>query len=108
MAAGNFALALALVLESEGGYVDDPRDPGGATNLGITRATLARWRGRVVSKADVRQLGRAEAAAIYRALFWDKIRGDDLLGVDSVLCGQLGVGRRSSSYRSNSVCRRMT
>ena len=57
MAAGNFALALALVLESEGGYVDDPRDPGGATNLGITRATLARWRGRDVSKAEVRDPG---------------------------------------------------
>jgi lysozyme family protein len=78
MAASGFDACLAVVLASEGGYADDPRDPGGATNRGITRATLAHWRGRPVSKTELRTLGRAEAVRIYRALYWDAVRGDDL------------------------------
>lgn len=70
MADASFPRALALVLKHEGGYVDHPADPGGATNLGITRAALAVWRGRPVSKDEVRALGRDEAAAIYRANYW--------------------------------------
>lgn len=67
----------------EGGYVDHPRDPGGATNMGITHNTLSAWRGRRVSKADVRNLTKREAMDIYRAQYWNTIRGDDLpAGVD--------------------------
>lgn len=33
----NFEHCLAAVLKHEGGYVDDKRDPGGATNLGCTK-----------------------------------------------------------------------
>ena len=61
MAAENFARALDLVLRHEGGYVDHPRDPGGATNRGITIATLSIWRGKQVTKQDVRDLSLAEA-----------------------------------------------
>lgn len=78
MAKESFEQALTLVLQHEGGYVDHPSDPGGATNLGITRATLAAWRGKPVTKAQIRTLTRAEAAAIYRARYWDAIKGDDL------------------------------
>lgn len=86
MAAQHFDRALALVLAHEGGYVDHPRDPGGATNRGVTQATLAAHRGRAVSKAEVRALSRAEAAAIYRRGYWDAVRGDDLApGVDLVV-----------------------
>lgn len=82
----NFAPALDFVLRHEGGYSDNPRDPGGATNLGITRATLARWRGRAVAKAEVRALNRAEAARIYRALYWNAISADALpAGLDLAL-----------------------
>ena len=83
MAAENFARALAEVLRHEGGYVDHPRDPGGATNLGITLATLSRHRGRAVTKAEVRALTRAEAAEIYRGTFWNAVAGDRLpAGID--------------------------
>ena len=41
----NFEACLAHVLQSEGGYVDHPSDPGGATNMGITIATLRTRRG---------------------------------------------------------------
>lgn len=81
----NFDACLDHVLKSEGGYVDHPRDPGGATNMGITLATLSDWRGKPVTKADVRALTRKEAAAIYRARYWAQVRGDDLpAGLDLV------------------------
>jgi lysozyme family protein len=78
-----FAACLTEVLKHEGGYADHPADPGGATNMGITHTTLAAWRGKPVTRQDVRALTRDEAAAIYRARYWDVIRGDDLpRGVD--------------------------
>jgi lysozyme family protein len=79
----NFEPSLAFVLEYEGGYTDHPSDPGGATNLGITIAELARVRGHPVSKADVRALTREEAAGIYASRYWAPICGDELpAGVD--------------------------
>jgi lysozyme family protein len=104
MAAVNFDRALAAVLKHEGGYADHPRDPGGATNLGVTRATLARWRGRPVSKAEVRALTRAEAAKIYRALYWDEIAGDALPdGLDLAVfdyCVNSGPGRAARALQA--------
>lgn len=75
-----FANALAHVLIHEGGYVDHPDDPGGATNFGITLATLQSWRGRSVTKADVRALTKGEAGEIYKARYWDSCRCDELPG----------------------------
>ncbi|MGL5447078.1 MAG: glycoside hydrolase family 108 protein [Rhabdaerophilum sp.] len=86
MAADNFDAALKHVLRHEGGYADHPSDPGGATMMGITRATLADWRGRSVSKDEVRALSRAEVAEIYRARYWNAVSGDALpAGLDLVL-----------------------
>lgn len=65
-------------LAVEGGYVDHPSDPGGPTNMGITYRTLSAWRRRLVTKQDVRDLTREEALAIYKAQYWDAVRGDDL------------------------------
>lgn len=85
MAATNFAKALDHILEVEGGYVDHPRDPGGATNMGITIGTLADWRGEPVTKQDVRDLTRKEAGEIYRARYWNAAQCDRLpSGVDLV------------------------
>lgn len=79
----NFARSLKAVLAHEGGYVDHPADPGGATNLGITFAVLQKGRGKPITKADVKALTQDEAAAIYKANYWDRVRGDDLpAGVD--------------------------
>jgi lysozyme family protein len=86
MAHASFKAALKLILEHEGGYVDHPLDPGGATNRGITRATLAGYRGRPVSKAEVLALSEAEASEIYRKLYWDAVRANELpAGVDLVV-----------------------
>jgi lysozyme family protein len=86
MAAANFEASLAAVLAHEGGYVNHPRDPGGPTNFGITLRTLAGWRGRPVTAADVKALPRSEVGAIYRRQYWTPIRGDELpAGLDLAL-----------------------
>jgi lysozyme family protein len=56
------------VIDREGGYVDHPADPGGATKWGIT-AAIARANGYA---GDLRLLGRARAAAIYRRGYWQR------------------------------------
>jgi lysozyme family protein len=73
-----FSAAMALVFQHEGGFVDHPLDPGGATNLGITRATLERVRGHPVATSELMALTRDEAAGIYRRLYWDAVAGDAL------------------------------
>jgi lysozyme family protein len=90
MASGRFETCLAEVLRHEGGYVDHPDDPGGATNMGITHKTLASWRKispwTHLPKAEVKTLTRAEVAAIYRALYWDRVAGEKLpTGLDLAL-----------------------
>jgi len=81
-----FKRCLTELLKHEGGYVDHPRDPGGATNLGVTLATLREWRGKTVTKADVKALTVEEAGAIYRAKYW-VVAGCDRLpaGVDLIV-----------------------
>lgn len=78
MAAKNFSRALAATLRFEGGYANHPADPGGATNMGITRAVLADWRGVAVTADDVRAMPRAEATAIYRRRYWEMVNCDRL------------------------------
>lgn len=77
-----FDPCLGAVLQHEGGFSDHPSDPGGATNMGITRKTLARWRGispwTDLPKAEVRALTKAEAGRIYRALYWEECAGPRL------------------------------
>lgn len=83
MAKGTFAKAMPHVFSEEGGYVDHPKDPGGATNMGITLATLSAWEGGKVSKAEVKALTKSKATDIYRENYWNKVAGDDLpAGVD--------------------------
>jgi lysozyme family protein len=79
----NFERAVSLVLQHEGGYVDHARDPGGATNLGITIGTARRLGIDVdgdgdTDKVDIRLLKPADAAKVYRVEYWNKVRGDDL------------------------------
>lgn len=85
-----FEQCLAIVLRFEGGYVDDPSDPGGATNFGITRRTLARWRHVrpwwKLPRSQVRRLRQTEVRNIYRSLFWAPCRASLLpAGLDLAL-----------------------
>lgn len=77
MAVENFNQVMLHIFEVEGGYVDHPRDPGGATNMGITIGTLSRWRGQSVTKEDVRNLTKMEAKNIYFNYYWEEVDCDD-------------------------------
>src|SRR5690554_4025264 len=74
----NFPAALSAVLKHEGGYVDHPKDPGGATNKGITIGTFRKWVKKNGTKADLRAISDADVAKVYRKHYWSKVRGDDL------------------------------
>jgi len=75
---GVFATCLAEILKHEGGFVDHPRDPGGMTNLGVTRKTWEEWTGRPASEADMRALTPAKVTPLYSKNYWDKVRCDEL------------------------------
>jgi lysozyme family protein len=72
----NFEAALTHVLKSEGGYVNNPADPGGMTNLGCTKAVWEEFVGHPVSEADMRGLTPADVAPLYKRKYWDKVSGD--------------------------------
>ncbi|MEO9191488.1 MAG: glycosyl hydrolase 108 family protein [Acetobacteraceae bacterium] len=79
-----FPACLAFTLKEEGGYVDDPADPGGATNMGITLATFRQWSDEPnVGAIAVQDMSVRTAQAIYRVLYWNPLRADALpAGVD--------------------------
>jgi lysozyme family protein len=79
-----FSECLAFTLRTEGGYVDNPDDPGGATNMGITLATYRTWSDDPSAGiSQIRDLTTRIAGAIYRMLYWNPLRGDALpAGVD--------------------------
>ena len=82
----NFIDALAAVLHYEGGFVNHPKDPGGMTNLGVTKRVWEEWVGHEVDEKAMRALTPETVAPMYKAKYWDKIRGDDLPdGVDYVV-----------------------
>jgi lysozyme family protein len=74
----NWDEALAHILKWEGGYVNHPSDPGGMTNLGVTKRVWEEWTGKPATEADMRGLTPAMVAPLYRKRYWDAIRGDDL------------------------------
>ncbi|KZL18167.1 glycoside hydrolase family 108 protein [Pseudovibrio sp. Ad37] len=78
MAKQNFGLVMKWVGLSEMGYVDHPKDPGGATNHGVTIKTLSKWRGCNVSKDEVKALTKVEAEEILKTWFFDPVRFDEL------------------------------
>ncbi len=67
-----FSEALPAVLKYEGGFVNDPKDSGGATNQGITQTTYDEWR---VSQSlpirSVQYIHDAEVSTIYKNIFWN-------------------------------------
>ena len=83
---GNFEQCLALVLKAEGGFVDNPKDPGGMTNLGVTKATWEAYVKHPVDEAAMRSLGPMDVAPLYQSRYWNVARCDELpSGVDYVV-----------------------
>lgn len=80
---GNFDRCFAEILKHEGGYVNHPKDPGGRTNLGVTQRVYEEWIGHPVSEQIMRSLTPQHVRALYKANYWDAVKGDDLpAGVD--------------------------
>lgn len=79
----NFDAALKAILHHEGGFVNHPSDPGGMTNLGVTKKVWEEWVGHEVDEKAMRALTPEMVGPMYKAKYWDKIKGDDLPeGVD--------------------------
>ncbi|MGX5850819.1 glycoside hydrolase family 108 protein [Mesorhizobium sp. PL10] len=76
----NFARALSLVLKSEGGWSDNPADPGGATMKGVTLANFCRYVKADATKADLKKITDAQLATVYRRFYWDAVAGAELPG----------------------------
>lgn len=76
----NFDLYFPQLLIFEGGYVDDPYDPGGATNKGITLRTFQGHAQQLLqvapTLANLQALTDEQAGILYRALYWDPLQCD--------------------------------
>ena len=70
----NYEKCLEIILHHEGGYVNHPKDPGGETNLGVTKRVYEEW-GRT---KDMKDLTVEDVAPIYQKNYWNRVRGDDL------------------------------
>lgn len=71
----NFDLAVEKTLAHEGKYVNDPKDPGGETNFGISK--------RAYPSLDIKNLSRAQAKEIYRKDYWSHVSGDSIKSQDA-------------------------
>jgi len=79
----NFEKSFQLVLLEEGGYVNDPRDPGGRTNMGVTQRAWEAFLNRDVTESEMRKLTPDAIRSFYKVQYWDKIKGDQLpAGID--------------------------
>jgi lysozyme family protein len=81
-----FEYAMRLLLRHEGGFVNHPKDPGGMTNLGVTKAVWDAHTGKDATEADMRALTPETVQPVYKARYWDAIHGDALPhGIDYCL-----------------------
>ena len=74
----NFDKCLEMLLHHEGGFVNHPRDPGGITNLGVTKRVYEKWVGKIVSEQEMRDLTVEQVGPIYKNDYWNKCKCDDL------------------------------
>jgi lysozyme family protein len=89
----DFAQAFQKVLKHEGGYVNDPDDPGGETYKGVARKIHSKWDGWYIIDTRKRQPGfpksldadlelQERIKQFYEANYWDRIKGDDIINQD--------------------------
>ena len=93
----NFNASFARIIKSEGGYVNDPADRGGETNLGVTIGAWGAYLGRAIQPGEMKALTVDTVKPFYKSMYWDKVKGDDLpVGVDYAVFDfavNAGVGR---------------
>ena len=74
----NYQHCLEMILHHEGGYVNHPEDPGGATNLGVTKRVYEEWVGRTVTLDKMEQLQVSDVAPIYKKNYWNRVNHSSL------------------------------
>ena len=93
----NWQKAFEQMLASEGGYVNHPSDPGGMTNLGVTKRVWEEWVGRESNEKEMRSLTSEMVEPLYKRKFWDACKCDELpSGIDYLVFDfavNAGVGR---------------
>jgi len=88
----DFDKFLPILLKFEGGFVNDPVDPGGATNKGITLKTFKAFAQPLLNVsptlANLKALTNQQAGVIYKVEYWDKVQGDAITLQDlaNILC----------------------
>ena len=96
----NYEKCLEMILHHEGGYVNHPKDPGGETNLGVTKRVYEEWGG----TKDMRALTVEDVAPIYEKNYWGRVKGDELPnGLDLCVfdfCVNAGTGRAAKYLQS--------
>jgi lysozyme family protein len=101
----NFEKCLEMLLVHEGGFVNHPEDPGGMTNLGVTKKVWEEWVGHDVSEKEMRNLTPTMVAPLYKRKYWDACRADDLIsGLDYCVFDvavNSGVGRAIKLLQSS-------
>ena len=95
----NFDECLKMLLHHEGGYVNHPKDPGGETNLGVTKRVYEKWGG----TKDMKDLTVEDVAPIYKKNYWNRCKCDDLeSGVEWVVFDwavHSGTGRAAKAIQ---------
>ena len=105
---GNFKECLALVLKSEGGYINHPSDPGGMTNLGVTKRVWDEYTGHEDDEKTMRGLTPEKVAPLYEQRYWRPTycevlpRGLDLLVFSMGING--GPGRAVKLLQQSIGC----
>lgn len=93
----NFDRSLNLVLKSEGLYSNNPKDPGGETMMGVTKAAWSTYLKRPIADGEMAKLTVADITPFYKALYWDKSYCPQLpLGIDYMVFDasvNMGVGQ---------------
>ena len=106
MAAENYQKCLAMILHHEGGYVNHPKDPGGMTNLGVTKRVYEDWVGYSVSEHTMQNLTEEDVAPIYKKNYWDRIKADELPSGLDLCVFDFGVNAgtgRAAKYLQNLI-----
>ena len=99
----NFDKCLEMLLSHEGGFVNHPEDPGGITNLGVTKKVYDEWTGSESTEQEMRDLTPDDVAPIYKKNYWDRVKGDSLpSGLDWACfdwCVNSGSGRPAKAVQ---------
>ena len=70
---------LELILHHEGGYVNHPKDPGGETNLGVTKRVYEAWcEKKGIPQRDMKDLNVSDVSPIYKNEYWNRVKGGDM------------------------------